>query len=170
MKKSIGPLIAVAFLSAACATDRPLPTAAAPALAAKVLSRASYVIASDSAVPAGGELVVTANVDAAVGSERVASFLARLKFDARQLEFVSDDAVAGVMRAVNPGDGVVVVAGATAAGIPDTRLFVLHFRARVAVTQPTLALTIDELNTVQYVSRISTVRTLGVVRFDHSLK
>ena len=169
MKKSIGPLVALALVATACATDRPLPTAPVPA-AARVLPRSSYVVASDSAVAAGGELVVTANVDAAVGSERVASFLARLRFDTLQLVFESDDAVPGVMRAVNPGTGVVVVAGATAAGIPDTRLFVLHFRARVAVTQPTLTLAIDELNTVQYVNRISTLRTLGAVRFDHSLK
>ena len=74
------------------------------------------------------------------------------------------------MHAINPGDGVVVIAGATATGLPDSRLFVLHFRARAAVTQPAFVLAIDELNTVQFVSRVSTLRTLGAVRFDHSLK
>ena len=169
MEMPIWRIVALAVLAAGCAIDRPLPTAAIPA-AARLVPRESYVIASDSTVPAGGALVVTGNVDAATGGERVASFVARLKYDPRQLEFISDEAVSGVMRAVNPGDGVVVVAGATASGIPDTRLFVLHFRARVAVTQPALTLAIDELNTVQYVSRISTLRTTGAIRFDRKLK
>lgn len=168
--QSILRLVALASLVSACATDRPLPTAAAAAVSKAPPVRASYIVASDSMVPAGSDLVVTGNVDAATGSERVASFLARLHFDTRQLEFVSDDALPGVMRAVNPGDGVVVIAGATATGIPDSRLFVLHFRARVAVTQPALSLTIDELNTVQFVNRISSLHTLGAVRFDHTLK
>jgi hypothetical protein len=54
--------------------------------------------------------------------------------------------------------------------MPDARLFVMHFRTRVAVTQPAFSLAIVELNTVQYVNRISSLHTLGVVRFDHTLK
>lgn len=167
---SIWRLVVLAALVSACAADRPLPTAAASAVSKVPPVRASFIVASDSMLQAGADLVVTGNVDAATGSERVASFVARLHFDTRQLEFVSDDALPGVMRAVNPGDGVVVIAGATATGIPDSRLFVLHFRAKVAVSQPAFSLAIDELNTVQYVNRISSLRTLGPVRFDHTLK
>jgi len=168
--QSIRRLVALASLVSACATDRPLPTAAAAAASKAPPVRASYIVASDSMLPAGGDLVVTGNVDAATGGERVASFLARLEFDARQLEFVSDESLPGVMRAVNPGDGVVVIAGATATGMPDARLFVMHFRTRVPVTQPAFSLAIVELNTVQYVNRISSLHTLGAVRFDHALR
>jgi hypothetical protein len=168
--ESIGRIAALAALVSACAADRPLPTAAAAAVSKAPPVRASYIVASDSVLPAGGDLVVTGNVDAATGSERVASFLARLEFDTRQLEFVSDDALPGVMRAVNPGDGVVVIAGATATGMPDARLFVMHFRTKVAVSQPAFSLSIVELNTVQFANRISSLHTFGLVRFDHTLK
>ena len=114
---------------------------------------------------------MSANVDTAAGSVRVASFLARVHFDARQLSYVSDEAIDGVMRAVNASDTTMItVAGASASGVPDTRLFVLHFHTLVPIKNPTVSLEIDELNTVGYESRLASVRPAMSVRINHLLR
>ena len=166
---TIGRLLLVTLVAVACRDDN-VPTYPKASEAIATPERLSYVVVSDSVLPAGASLVVSGNVDAAGGGEQVASFVARLRYDAGQLEFVSDDAVPGVMRAVNALDSVVVIAGASATGIPDSRLFVLHFRARIAITKPTLALTIGELNTVRFTSRIAKLRPLDALRLDRSLR
>jgi hypothetical protein len=164
-------LTAVALAAVACADDRQPLLATAPPAAAVAPTRTSYLVVSDSSVAAGGDLYVSANVDTAVGNEQVASYLARVHIDSRQLAYVSDEAIAGVMRAVNANDSTVVtVAGASATGVPDSRLFVLHFRARVAVRNPTLTLEIDELNTVGFANRTTSVQRVKSVRLNHLLR
>jgi len=165
-------LVAVAALAvAACADDhRPL-LATAPAEAAAAPARTSYLTISDSAVAAGADFYVSANVDTATGSERIASYLARVHFDSRQLVYVSDEAIAGVMRAVNATDSTMItVGGASATGIPDSRLFVLHFRARVALQNPVLSLELNELNTVGYANRTTSVQRMKSVRVSRALR
>jgi hypothetical protein len=165
-------LAAVAAAAVACASDRPalLPSApAAPTPAAG--PRTSYLVASDSMIAAGGDLFVSANVDTAIGSEQIASYLARVRFDSRQLTYVSDEAIPGVMRAVNATDSTVVtIAGASATGVPDSRLFVLHFRARTALRNPALTLEISELNTVGYANRALSVQHVPGVRLNQGLR
>lgn len=165
-------LAAAAFTATACAADHRalLPTAPAAA-AATAPARTSYLAASDSMIAAGGDLFVSANVDTAAGPEQIASYLAHVRFDSRQLAFVSDEAIPGVMRAVNATDSTMVtIAGASAAGVPDSRLFVLHFRARVTVRNPALALEIDELNTVAFANRALSVRHVQDVRLNRRLR
>ncbi|MFI5231440.1 MAG: hypothetical protein ACHQSE_02895 [Gemmatimonadales bacterium] len=165
-------LAAAAAAVVACANDHRalLPSApAAPPPAAP--ARTSYLVASDSMIPAGGDLFVSANVDTALGPEQIASYLARVRFDKRELVYVSDDAIPGVMRAVNAADSsMVTIAGASATGIPDSRLFVLHFRARTALRNPALALEIDELNTVAYANRTRSVQRVQGVRLNPHLR
>lgn len=168
----ISALTAAAIMAlAACANDHQPLAPTAPAAAAATPVRTSYLTVSDSGVAAGADLYVSANVDTAAGSEQIASYLARVHFDGRQLQYVSDVAIPGVMRAVNSSDTTMItVAGATATGLPDSRLFVLHFRARVAVTNPTLSLDIGELNTVGYANRTASVQRVRALRVNHALR
>ena len=166
-------LAALALTSASCANERPaaLPTTPPAPAAAAATPRASYLAASDSTISAGGDLYVSANVDTAAGPERIASYVARVRFDSRQLAYVSDEAIPGVMRAVNATDStMVIVAGASATGVPDSRLFVLHFRARVALRNPALALEISELNTVGFASRTLSVEHVKGVRLNQRVR
>ena len=163
--------VVVALAAAACADERAPLLATAPAASAAAPARTSYLVVSDSMVIAGGDLYVSANVDTALGSEQIASYLARVHIDPRQLVFVEDEAIAGVMRAVNATDSTMVtIAGASATGLPDSRLFVLHFRARIAVRNPTLSLDINELNTVGFANRTTSVQRVKSVRLNHQLR
>lgn len=168
----IPALTATALMTvAACANDHQPLAPTPPAASAAAPVRTSYLSISDSGVAAGADLYVSANVDTAAGSEQIASYVARVHFDGRQLQYVSDVAIPGVMRAVNSSDTTMItVAGATATGLPDSRLFVLHFRARVAVTNPTLSLDINELNTVGYANRTTSVQRVKSVRVNRSLR
>jgi hypothetical protein len=162
---------AVALATVACANDHKPLLSTAPVDATAAPVRTSYLVASDSMLAAGGDLFVSANVDTALGSERIASYLAHVHFDSRQLVYVSDEAISGVMRAVNATDSTVVtVAGASATGVPDARLFVLHFRARTAVRSPVLALDLDELNTVGFANRTTSVQRVKAVRLNRQLR
>ena len=171
--RRVNALAGVALLAAfvACRDDHPPPLVTAPAQATVAPTRTSYLTISDSSVAAGADFYVSANVDTAAGSEQIASFVARVHYDNRQLAYVSDEAIPGVMRAVNAADSTVIaVAGASATGVPDSRLFVLHFRARVAITNPSLSLDISELNTVGYASRTTSVQRVKAPRFNHALR
>lgn len=173
MKIPAIPVLAAAAVMAlaACADNHPPLAPAAPAAAAAAPVRTSYLTASDSSVAAGADFYVSANVDTAAGSEQIASYLARVHFDGRELQYVSDVAIPGVMRAVNSSDTTMItVAGATATGLPDSRLFVLHFRARVTVTNPALSLDIGELNTVGYANRTTSVQRVKSVRVNRALR
>ncbi|HEY2849818.1 MAG TPA: hypothetical protein VGI97_08070 [Gemmatimonadaceae bacterium] len=166
-------LLAVAALTsaAACRDDRHPLLATAPTAAAAAPARTSYLTVSDSSIVAGTDFYVSANVDTAAGSEQIASYVARVHFDSHQLVYIADEAITGVMRAVNATDSTVItVAGATATGLPDSRLFVLHFRARVAMRDPTLSLEISELNTVGYASRLTSVQRVQSVRVNRALR
>ena len=165
-------LAAAAAVGVACASDHPALLPSAPAVpAATAAPRTSYLVASDSMIAAGGDLFVSANVDTAIGSEQIASYLARVRFDSRQLVYLSDEAIPGVMRAVNATDSAVVtIAGASATGVPDSRLFVLHFRARTALRNPALTLEISELNTVGYTNRTLSVQHVPGVRLSQRLR
>lgn len=164
-------LIAGGAAAAACANDHRTLLATAPAETTVAPARTSYLTMSDSAVAAGADVYVSANVDTASGKEQIASFVARVHFDSRQLVYVSDNAIPGVMRAVNAQDSTMVtVAGASATGVPDSRLFVLHFRARVAVHNPALSLDISELNTVGYANRLTSVQRVKSVRINSALR
>lgn len=173
MRRMIRRAMLVAMLAAiaACSNDQRVPAEpTAPSVPAAGHRRASYLAVSDTAVSSGATLTVSANVDTASGGERIASYLARVRFDPHQLAYVSEEPISGVLSAVNAGDSEVVVAGASAEGLPDARLFVLHFRALGTVKDPTLALEIDELNTVSYTNRTHQVSNLPQVRFDRRLR
>ena len=166
-------LAAVALSVASCANDRrpALPTSPTTPAAVAAPARTSYLAASDSAIAAGGDLYVSANVDTAAGPEHIASYVARVRFDSRQLTFISDEAIPGVMRAVNAADStMVIIAGASATGVPDTRLFVLHFRARMPVQNPALTLEITELNTVGFANRTLSIRHVKGMRVNRQLR
>jgi hypothetical protein len=166
-------LLALAALAtaAACRDDRRPLLATAPTAAAATPVRTSYLTVSDSSIVAGTDFYVSANVDTAAGGEQIASYVARVHFDSHQLVYVADEAITGVMRAVNATDSTMItVAGASATGLPDSRLFVLHFHARVATRNPTLSLEISELNTVGYASRLTSVQRVQAVRVNRSLR
>ncbi|MGH7654367.1 MAG: hypothetical protein ACREN6_06855 [Gemmatimonadaceae bacterium] len=173
MKRVVLAAVAASVAAvAACAGDHPVVLPSAPvAPAAAAAPRTSYLVASDSMIAAGGDLFVSANVDTAIGPERIASYVAHVRFDSRQLAYVSDEAISGVMRAVNATDSAVVtIAGATATGVPDSRLFILHFRARTALRNPALELVIDELNTVGYANRTLSIQPVHGVRLNLRLR
>ncbi len=171
MKGTIRRAVLVGLLAtlAACGSDgRQAVGPTTPSAAAT--RRESYLAVSDTAVSPGTVLTVSANVDTASGGERIASYLARLRFDPHQLAYVSEEPIAGVLSAVNASAGEVVVAGASATGLPGARLFVLHFRALAKVDAPALSLEIDQLNTVSYASRTRQIVRVPEVRFDRLLR
>jgi hypothetical protein len=163
------PLAATAILVGCERTTQPAarrspqPLAAAPAK-----GPASFVTVSDSNPPIGATILVVGNV---VSPGGVGAFRARLSYDTAALAFVDESPVPGMIRAVNPHPGQIVIAGATATPGADPRLFTLRFRVLRGDSFAAVSLDVDELTDGAFVNRARTLTPAqrGAVRLDRTL-
>ena len=95
---------------------------------------------------AGETIVVTVHaVTSIAAAHPAASFVADLDYDSTALVFTKEVPLPGAMRAMNRHNGRLMVAGATAAGFADGRLFAAAFRVVRPAGLGTIRLTIHEL-------------------------
>ena len=169
MRLQLGAFMLSAAL-AGCTDRQPiaepiLPQAPAPS---PVRQRDVYLSVSDAAPEAGSTIIVAANVG--VGdSLSVASFVARLAYDASALHFMGEIEIPDMMRVVNPQATQVIVAAASASGSSADRLFKLRFRVDNPAGLKSLSLTIDEMNDRQFNSQLSVLKLSSSLRLDRAL-
>ena len=129
-------------------------------------SIAAYLSVSRSAVLTGDELTVSGNVRLGTGTPRVGSYLARMAYDPTQLEFIGELPVDAGARAVNPQQGQITVAGASADGITSERLFAMRFKVIGAHPLTALQLDVQELNDVAYGARTASLQRKSSLYLD----
>ena len=119
--RHVAMLLAIGFGTASCRESMPLlepaqqPTPAL--LQARVLVERN-----------GSSALVTLAIDAPGGAAKIGSFTGSLAFDPSVLAFVEEAPLDdGVLRAANPGHGLVRVAGASTSGIASSRLAAFRF-------------------------------------------
>lgn len=153
-------LTALALAMGACRETRVAPQAR------PVADTASEVLlaVSDTAPAIGDTIRVTAMLAAKRDSAvRVVSFTARLRHDTTALEYVREASAAdGAMRAVNPGAGLVRIAGVRVKGF-DPNLFTLAFVVRQRGALPSLWLSFDRLSTADSKDLSAQARVMGNV-------
>src|SRR5436305_19820 len=116
----------LATMFAGC-RDRNAVEAAASAAPAAIPRGAVYLGVSSLIPDSGSTIVVTASVGAG-DTVSIGSFKVRIAYDAASLEYLGDVDVPGMMRAVNPRESEITVAGASGSGSFDGRLFAMTFR------------------------------------------
>jgi hypothetical protein len=154
----------VLLLSTACADQRTAVITAPPTVQAA--SMMAFLSVSSSAVLTGEELTVSGNVRLGTGTPRVGSYLARMAYDPAQLEFIGELPVDAGARAVNPQQGQITVAGASADGITSERLFAMRFKVIGAHPLTALQLEVQELNDVAYGARTSSLQRKSSLYLD----
>lgn len=142
---------AVSLLAlAACADDREAATLVAPPAVAADAALA-FLDVSHARPAAGDTVTVTAVVHNGAAVSRVGAFTVDLAYDATGLAFVAEAPLASGMRVVNAAQpGRVIVAGASAEGFAEGRLFALTFRVQDPAALRGLALTVTELGGTDY--------------------
>ena len=138
--RRIAALLAIATGVASCRESMPLMEPAqqpAPALLqARVLVERT-----------GSSALVTLAMDAPGGSAKIGSFTGSLAFDPSVLAYVEEAPIDdGVLRAANPGHGLVRVAGASTSGIASARLAAFRFVVLDNTRPPGLRFDIAELH------------------------
>ncbi len=154
----------VLLLSTACADRRTAVITAPPTVQAA--SMMAFLSVSSSAVLTGDELTVSGNVRLGTGTPRVGSYLARMAYDPAQLEFIGELPVDAGARAVNPQQGQITVAGASADGITSERLFAMRFKVIGAHPLTALQLEVQELNDVAYGARTASLQRKSSLYLD----
>jgi hypothetical protein len=137
--------------------------------AARATSPTSYVSVSDSTPAADSMIVVAGNAVVVDTAQGITSFRASLQYDAAALEYVEEVPIPGMMRALNPQPGRVIIGGASSAATADPRLFALRFRVRGARRIGPLSLVVDELNDATYTSQLKSLVPLAALHVDRSL-
>ena len=150
----------VAVLVLACHDEQLTP------VTAQQTDSVVYLTVSTSHPAVGSTITVTANVAPRVGLNPVGSFKARLQYDPTGLTFLQESRLPTGLRALNPQQGHVIVAGAAAEGFTDGRLFAVTFRAQRPAALASLELEIVELNGTDFADqrpavRGSSLRVLG---------
>ena len=172
MRGVLTMLVVMAAALSACdrraetAAPAPPNTTPAPALSS---GPASFLTVSDSNPAVGSTIIVAGNVAAASAARGVASFRARLVYNTAALEYVEEVPLPGMMRALNPQPGRIIVAGASPTALADSRLFAVRFRVRAPQPLGALTLALDELNDADYASQLKQVTPLAQVRLDRTL-
>ena len=155
---------ALLVLATAC-TDRSTPVITAPPTVSSA-RMVAYLSVSRSAVLTGDELTVSGNVRLGTGTPRVGSYLARMAYDPAQLEFIGELPVDAGARAVNPQQGQITVAGASADGITSERLFAMRFKVIGAHPLTALQLEVQELNDAAYGARTASLQRKSSLYLD----
>lgn len=145
------------------------PAAVVPATPPSVPVPHSVYLSVSSLTPEiGSEIVVSANVrlDNAFS---VASFLARLDYDATMLTYAGEEPGSDMMHVVNPQVKQITVAAASAQGSTSGVLFRLRFRVDDPAGLSSLNLVLNDLNDVNYQSQVSSVTLVPTLRLDRAL-
>ena len=114
----------------------------------------AFLTVSDPNAAAGSTVTVTATAQQAAGLAQVGAFSASLAYDASGLTFLTEQALAGGMRAVNARDGRVFAAGASSDGFAQGQLFAVTFKVVNPAALASLSLTVSELNGTDFGNRL----------------
>jgi hypothetical protein len=122
----------------------------------------AVLVVSDQSPSIGDALIVSVQANSTQGI--VGSYTARIGYDQSALRFdgeipISDKA----LRAVNPGAGLLRLAGASVDGFPDGHLATYKFIVLQANSAKTLSLVIDEMHMITRVDARSAL-TVAPVR------
>ena len=128
--------------------------------------RSVYLSVSEPSPEAGATVVVSGNVGDKVS---LGSFLVRLEYDPTRLHFVDEFGIPGMLRAVNPLDGEVVVAGAASGPVGEGKLFTLRFRADDPGALNTLLLRVEELNDTDFTDQTQSITRVSRLVHDAAL-
>lgn len=146
----------LAWLVAGCRDQHPDATQSAVADRQAL----AQLVASNLAPRQGDEVVVAVELRRGGAIGAVASFTARLGYDATRLrvigEYPLDD---GATRVVNPLDGETRIAGIAVTGFGDGALFALRFTALSSDPFRGMLVAFDELHTTESQDLQKTVRT-----------
>jgi hypothetical protein len=168
------PAFAVVTLTLAACDNRASTAATGPRLTppapeARAKAPTSYVSVSDSNPAPDSTIVVAGNAAVVDTAHGITSFRASLVYDAAALEYIEEVPIPGMMRALNPQPGRVIVGGASSSATSDPRLFALRFRVRGARRIGTFNLVVDELNDATYASQVKSLVPLASLRVDAAL-
>ena len=120
-------------------TDR---LASAPGAAARRTITPHVIVAPD-----GASAVLTLALDVHGDVGRIGSFTGRLRFDATQLAYDGEVPLTdGTMRASNPGEGVIRIAGASLSGVDVAQLASFRFKVINAAGLSAVQFDIEEVH------------------------
>jgi len=152
-------LLPVAVLALACVEPRrPVAAPGAPQRSDTIL----YVTVSDPTPAAGSTITVTAMVAPRAGLTAVGSFKAHLTYDPTGLTFLQQSKLPTGMRALNPGPGHIIAAGAAADGFQDRRLFAVTFTVERPAALGSIELSVEELNGTDFANQLPPVHERSV--------
>lgn len=161
--RSIAWCIAGAILlaSSGCQSDR----ADVTALDQPLPPETAVLVASLADPPVGTEITVTARVTPIHDHNFIGSFSSILRYDTTAVIFEGEVPLEGGLRAVNGSEaGVVRVAGASADGFRDGRLFAVRLRVLRRGALSTLALAVPQLGGVTFGNRLGGLSVERAVR------
>jgi hypothetical protein len=146
--------------AAACDDDQPqlLPTAPLGVASNEV---SAFIAVSNPNPAAGSEVTVWVRALRGTAVGPIGSFTIRLAYDSTRLQFKEAGRSAqGMVMANGANAGVVVAAGASAEGFKDDELLATTFVVTGAAANvlSTLALTVNELNSVTFADQTSALR------------
>jgi hypothetical protein len=130
--------------------------------------RAAYVSVSNEAPRVGDTVIVAVRVGGTDSTLGIGSFKVRLTHDA-SLSYLDEVPTPDFLRAVNPADGVITVAGATASTRPQTLLFAARMIVRAEHALDKLDLHVDELTNASFKNELPTLRRVPGRHLDRSL-
>lgn len=157
---------AVAAASIGCTDRQPITAPRTPSASDLI------VLETPAARPAVGSVAtVTALVRRPEAAAAIGSFLVALSYDTLALEYVGEQGVPGALAAANGEHaGRVLVAGASARGFVDGRLFALQFRVLQSGGLNRLTLALRELHGVDVQDRRSHAVVAPGVRVARSVR
>lgn len=116
-------------------------------------------------VPAGGAAVLTLVLDVRGDVGRIGSFTGRIRFDPAALLYESEVALSdGTMRASNPGEGVIRVAGASLSGVDVTQLAAFRFKVLNAAALSAVQFDLEEVHELTHANLSALVQRTGTSR------
>jgi len=162
-------LLALLVALAACAdqkegldptTSRPGPTDG--------YRRAAYVSVSNENPRIGDTVIVAVRVGGADSALGIGSFKVRLTHDA-SLAYLDEVPTPDFLRAVNPTDSQITVAGATASPATQTLIFAARMIVRGEHALDKLDLQVDELTNAALKNELPTLRRVPGIHLERSL-
>lgn len=130
--------------------------------------RAAYISVSNENPRVGDTVIVAIRVGGADSTLGIGSFKVRLTHDA-SLSYLDEVPTPDFLRAVNPADAVITVAGATASTKPQTLLFAARMIVRGDHALDKLDLQVDELTNAAFKNELPTLRRVEGRHLDRSL-
>jgi hypothetical protein len=161
-------VLAAAALAACNDRGETMDPASARPTPGDTYRRAAYISVSDEHPGVGDTIIVAARVGGADSSLGIGSFKARLTHDS-SLAYIGEVASPDFMRVVNPGEGQITVAGATATVTSQTLLFAVRMVVREENALERLGLQVDELTSPGFGNELPALRRVRGNHLDRSL-